>query len=275
MPAAGPPGRDVQFSLYELGTTSNVTDPGRLRQFRDAEKQQLREQAWAIAGVDVDVCFVSGDVDGRIIQHLADEGVLLVEGEGDIDADAIARATGAEVVSDLAQLVPDVLGNASRIARRNFNGDRRLVVESENARFVTVVMRGGTAHVIHELERTIEDALGVVGTVLDGGATVPGGGAAELEAARSVRNYAGGRTTAGLDATTGGIVEMEAAGVVEPLGVKTRALESATETAVTILRIDDVIAAGDLKGGGGDEAGGPGAPGAGGMGGPGGMGGAM
>jgi chaperonin GroEL (HSP60 family) len=224
------------------------------------------------------------------------------------------------VVSDLAQLVPDVLGSASRIARRNFNGDRRLVAESENARFVTVVMRGGTAHVIHELERTIEDALGVVGTVLDGGATVPGGGAAELEVARSVRNYAGGvegrqqlaveafadaldvlprtlaenaghdpvdalvdlrnrhaggRTTAGLDATTGGIVDMEAAGVVEPLGVKTRALESATETAVTILRIDDVIAAGDLKGGGGDGAGGPGAPGAGGMGGPGGMGGAM
>jgi len=74
---------------------------------------------------------------------------------------------------------------------------------------------------------------------------------------------------------------MEADGVVEPLRVKTQAIESATEAAVMILRIDDVIAAGDLKGGQGDdddEEGGPGGSGgAGGMpgGGMGGMGGGM
>lgn len=91
----------------------------------------------------------------------------------------------------------------------------------------------------------------------------------------------GRETAAGLDAYTGEVVNMEDEGVVEPLRVKTQAVESATEAAVMILRIDDVIAAGDLKGGasGDDEdegplAGGPGgAPG--GMGGMGGMGGAM
>jgi hypothetical protein len=63
-------------------------------------------------------------------------------------------------------------------------------------------------------------------------------------------------------------------GVVEPLRVKTQAVESATEAAVMILRIDDVIAAGDLKGGGtdnDDDGGAPGGPG----GAPGGMGGGM
>jgi len=78
---------------------------------------------------------------------------------------------------------------------------------------------------------------------------------------------------------------MEEDGVVEPLRVKTQAVESATEAAVMILRIDDVIAAGDLKGGQSDDddedAGGPGGPGGapggmgGGMGGMGGMGGGM
>ena len=79
---------------------------------------------------------------------------------------------------------------------------------------------------------------------------------------------------------------MEEDGVVEPLRVKTQAIESATEAAVMILRIDDVIAAGDLSGGqvdpddGGDDgpggAGGPGGMGGMcGMGGMGGMGGAM
>jgi chaperonin GroEL (HSP60 family) len=56
-------------------------------------------------------------------------------------------------------------------------------------------------------------------------------------------------------------------GVVEPLRVKTQAIQSAAEAAVMILRIDDVIAS---------KSGGPGGmPGAGGMGGPGGMPGGM
>ena len=51
-----------------------------------------------------------------------------------------------------------------------------------------------------------------------------------------------GCATAGVDVRTGEAVDMEAAGVVEPLRVKTQAISSATEAAVMILRIDDVIA---------------------------------
>ena len=51
-----------------------------------------------------------------------------------------------------------------------------------------------------------------------------------------------GVKTAGLDMATGGPVNMEEKGVVEPMRVKTQAINSATEAAVMILRIDDVIA---------------------------------
>ena len=69
--------------------------------------------------------------------------------------------------------------------------------------------------------------------------------------------------SAGLDMDTGKPVDMLKLGVVEPLRVKTQAIQSAAEAAVMIIRIDDVIAS---------KSGGPGgAPGAGGM--PGGMGG--
>jgi chaperonin GroEL (HSP60 family) len=58
---------------------------------------------------------------------------------------------------------------------------------------------------------------------------------------------------------------MKAAGVVEPLRVKTQAISSAAEAAVMILRIDDVIASSKAP----EPA--PGAGGPGGMGGMGGM----
>ncbi len=48
--------------------------------------------------------------------------------------------------------------------------------------------------------------------------------------------------SAGLDMDTGKPVDMLKLGVVEPLRVKTQAIQSAAEAAVMIIRIDDVIA---------------------------------
>ena len=58
--------------------------------------------------------------------------------------------------------------------------------------------------------------------------------------------------SAGLDMDTGEPVDMLKLGVVEPLRVKTQAINSAAEAAVMILRIDDVIASksGGAPGGG-------------------------
>jgi chaperonin GroEL (HSP60 family) len=51
-----------------------------------------------------------------------------------------------------------------------------------------------------------------------------------------------GVKSAGLNVYTGDVIDMWKEGVVEPLRVKTQAINSATEAAVMILRIDDVIA---------------------------------
>ncbi|WP_368409271.1 thermosome subunit beta [Halomarina litorea] len=81
-----------------------------------------------------------------------------------------------------------------------------------------------------------------------------------------------GQSRAGLNVFSGDVEDTFEAGVVEPAHAKEQALTSATEAANLVLKIDDIIAAGDLSTGGDDEEGG--APG-GGMGGMGGMGGGM
>ncbi|WP_368408617.1 thermosome subunit beta [Halorussus salilacus] len=76
---------------------------------------------------------------------------------------------------------------------------------------------------------------------------------------------------AGLDVYSGEVEDTFDAGVVEPAHSKEQAVSSATEAANLVLKIDDIISAGDLSTDKGDDEGG--APGAGGMGG--GMGGMM
>ncbi|ELZ37819.1 thermosome [Halorubrum saccharovorum DSM 1137] len=81
-----------------------------------------------------------------------------------------------------------------------------------------------------------------------------------------------GDTEAGLNVFTGEVENTTEAGVVETAHAKEQAIASAAEAANLVLKIDDIISAGDLSTGGDDDEGG--AP-AGGMGGMGGMGGAM
>jgi len=81
-----------------------------------------------------------------------------------------------------------------------------------------------------------------------------------------------GDESAGLDVFADEVVDTAEAGVVETAHAKEQAVASAAEAANLVLKIDDIISAGDLSTEGDDDEGG--APG-GGMGGMGGMGGAM
>jgi len=187
------------------------------------------------------------------------------------------------------------LGSAGAVIERKI-GENTMVeiggIENLN-KALTVVLRGSTSHIVEEVERAFDDAVGVVSLMGSNSGVVAGGGSTYVEIAASIREYASsvkGRrqlavmafadalevlpTTiaenAGLDPVDV-IMELRAShsitdneakyygvniddegsgiltanmlekGVVEPLKVVEQALLSATETAVMILRIDDVI----------------------------------
>ena len=64
-----------------------------------------------------------------------------------------------------------------------------------------------------------------------------------LDSLAALRAKTGQGKAFGLDMATGQPTDMMAAGIVEPLKVKTQAIKSATEAATMVLRVDDVIAA--------------------------------
>jgi len=310
----------IEVPETELDTEVNVTDPDQLQQFLDQEEAQLKEMVDDLKEAGADVVVTQKGIDDMAQHYLAQEGILAVRRAKKSTIQALSRSTGARIISNIADVNAEDLGFAGSVAQKDVAGDERIFVEDvEDAKAVTMILRGGTEHVADEVKRAIQDSLGVVAATLEDGKVLPGGGAPETQVALGLRDYAdsvggreqlavesfadaidvvprtlaenagldpidslvdlrsqhdGGATSAGLDAYTGEVVDMEEDGVVEPLRVKTQAIESATEAAVMILRIDDVIAAGDLKGGGddaGDDDEGPGGPG----GAPGGMGGGM
>ncbi|WP_416839933.1 thermosome subunit alpha [Haloferax sp. DFSO52] len=194
----------LEVQETKIDAEVNVTDPDQFQQFLDQEEKQLKEMVDKLVEVGADVVFVGDGINDMAQHYLAKEGILAVHHVTSADLKHLARATGGRVVSNLDDIEEDDLGFAGSVAEKDVGGDERIFVEGvEDAKSVTLILRGSTQHVVDELERAIEDALGVVRTTLEDGEVLPGGGAAEIELSIRLREFAnsvGGREQLAIEA---------------------------------------------------------------------------
>ncbi len=293
----------LEVKKTETDAEIRVTRPEQLRAFLDEEEDMLRKMVdkIVVAGANVVMCQKGID---DIAQHfLAKAGVYATRRVKKSDMDKLARATGGKVVTSIDDLTSTDLGAAGLVEERKIADEKMTFVEGcKDPKAVSLLVRGGTEHVVDEVERAVHDGVSVVGAAVEDGKVVAGGGACEIELAKQLREYAdtvGGREALAIDAFAdaveivprtlaenagldnidmlvdlrakhekpdgknmglnvyeGKVVDMFKNGVIEPLRIKTQAIKSASEAAVMILRIDDVVAA--TKKGAGPPAGGPG-----------------
>ena len=222
-------------------------------------------------------------------------GIFAIRRAKKSDMEALSKATGGRVVTNMDDLTFEDLGAAAKVEERKIGeSDMTFLTGCPEAKSVSVLLRGGTEHVVDEIRRAFDDAVGVVSVAWEDGTVLTGGGSVLAALSRDLRAYAesiGGREqmaieafasaleiiprtlaeNAGLDPVTtiielrkahsdgkaysginveeGGVMDMYEANVLEPLRVVEQAIQSATETAIMILRIDDVISSKGVSGG--------------------------
>src|SRR3989338_11183064 len=103
----------------------------------------------------------------------------------------LAKATGAKILSKLSDLSAEDLGKAGTVEEVRI-GDEQMtyVKDCVNPKAVTLLIKGGTEHVIDEIERAMKDALGDIAAALKVGRVVAGAGSTEMEVSRQLRDYA-------------------------------------------------------------------------------------
>ena len=116
----------------------------------------------------------------------------------------ISRATGATIVTNLDDLSTKELGKAGTVEEKKVGDeDMTYVMDCKNPKSVTILVRGGTEHVVDELERGLHDSLSVVKVALDDGKIITGGGSIATSIAMGLRDYAssvGGREQMAIEA---------------------------------------------------------------------------
>ncbi len=277
----------VEVKKTEVDAKIQITDPNQLASFLAEEENYIRGLVEKITASGANVLICQKGIDELAQHYLSKSGVFTIRRAKKSDMEALSKATGAQIVTNMDDLSPQDLGHAARVEERKIGeSDMTFVTGCPEAKSVSVLLRGGTEHVVDEIRRAFDDAVGVVSVAWEDGAVLTGGGSVLAALSRDLRTYAetiGGREqmaieafasaleiiprtlaeNAGLDPVTtlialrkahadgashaginvyeGGVVDMKDGNVLEPLRVVEQAIQSATETAIMILRIDDVI----------------------------------
>ena len=278
----------LEVKETEIDAKIQITDPNQLQGFIDQEEKMLKNLVEKIKAIGANVVFCQKGIDDYIQHLLAKNNILAARRVKRSDLEQISLATGAKIVSAIDSDVK--LGHAGVVEEEQVAEDNMIYIrDCKNPKAVTILVRGGSEHIIDEIKRVLEDAIGDLGAALKYKKVVSGAASSEMELVQELEKYSqelsgreqlavksfskaieiipatlaenagldpidvltelksahsAGQKNAGIDVFTGKIMDAWKNNVIEPLKIKTQAIQSASEVAIMILRIDDVIAAG-------------------------------
>jgi archaeal chaperonin len=280
----------IELKSTEIDAKIEITNPSQMQTFLQQEEDIIKSMVEKIAESGANVVFCQKGIDDLAQHFLTKKGIIALRRLKKSDLEALSRASGAKIVSRINDISEKDLGEAGRVEEKKINDEyMTFVTGCKNPKAVTILIRGGTDHIVDEAKRALSDAVGDVAIALKSGKVVAGAGAPEMEVARGLRKFAdslSGREQlavlafadsleiiprtlaenagldpidvltelnsaheknqiwAGVDVFSGKILDSWVNGIIEPLSIKIQAINSASEVARMILRIDDVITGG-------------------------------
>jgi thermosome len=279
----------LELKNPEIDTKISVSSPDQLQGFLNQEERLIKEMVNKVRSTNANVIFCQKGVDDFAQYLFSKAGIYVCRRVSKSDMEKLAKATNGKIVSNINELSPSELGEADIVEEVKHGEDTFTYVRGcKNPKAVTILIHGGTDHLIDEIERAIKDGFGVVASSLKTKLVVPGGGAIDIELARRLRHFGqslsgreqlavdefasalefipttlaenagldpidiltelksrhdAGDRNVGINLFNNKIENVLEARIIEPFKIKSQAINSASEVANMILRIDDVIAA--------------------------------
>jgi archaeal chaperonin len=194
----------LEIEKTEISAEIRINDPTQMKAFLDEENEMMKQMVAKIKKAGANVVLCQKGIDDTTQHYLAKEGILAVRRIKKSDMEKLARATGGKVITNLDDLKSEDLGKAGSAEERKIGDDKMVFIQGcKDPRSVSILIRAGLERLVDEAERALKDALSVVADVVQKPKTVTGGGAAEAEVAKKLRQYAtkvGGREQLAIEA---------------------------------------------------------------------------
>ena len=278
----------LEIKNPEIDTKISISTPEQLSGFLMQEEREIKGMVEKIISSGANVVFCQKGIDDFAQYLLSKSKIYACRRVSRSDMEKLSKATGGKIASNLKELSPSELGLAEIVEEVKHGNETFTYVRGcSNPKALTILIHGGTGHVLDEIERAMKDGIGDVVCSLKSGLVVPGGGAVEIELAKRLREFShglsgreqlaieefasalefipttlaenagldpievltelkskhdSGEKNAGINLFNNKVENMVQSKIIEPLKIKTQAINSATDVAIMILRIDDVIA---------------------------------
>jgi thermosome len=195
----------LEIEKTEFEAKININSPDQMKGFLQEEESMLREMTEKVARSGANVIFCEKGIDDIALHFLAKKNIMTIKSVSSGDMEKLAKATGGSIQASTKDISSQSLGEAKLVEEIKITGtDKRVCVrDCKDPHSVSVMIRGGSEHVVDEAERSFHDALCVVRDVVEDGKIVAGGGAPEAETAKQLRDYAvkvGGREQLAIEA---------------------------------------------------------------------------
>ncbi len=181
----------IEVKDLETDAKIKLTDPAQMQAFIEQEEQMVKDMVDQVVASGANVIFCQKGIDDLAQHLLAREGIIAVKRVRKSDMERLGKATGGQLVTNIEDLKPEDLGKAGKVYEKKIFDEILIFVEEcDDPKAVSLILRGSTRHVAEEIERAVEDAIGVVAATVEDGKVVAGGGAPEVAIAKGLKEYA-------------------------------------------------------------------------------------
>ncbi|GBG25737.1 T-complex protein 1 subunit epsilon [Hondaea fermentalgiana] len=163
------------------------------RALYEQEQKYYRDMVKMCKDSGANTVFCQWGMEDDSLGVLVQEKLPAVRWVGGVEVELLAMATGARIVPRFEEITPEKLGRAGKVREVQFGTtkERMMYIEDcQNAKTVTVFVRGGNKMVVDEGKRSLHDAMCVTRNLIKDNRIVYGGGSAEVACSLAISDYA-------------------------------------------------------------------------------------
>jgi T-complex protein 1 subunit theta len=250
-------GCSIEASSPETKGVVVIKNADELKAYNKGEEKMMEEMVKGIADSGAKVVVSGGSISEIALHFIQKFGLLAVRIPSKFELRRLCKAVGASAMVAVGPPPAAVLGYCDSVSVQELSS--RLVTvfrqdAGEDSGISTIVLRGATMNMMDDMERAIDDAANVAGLeayafhkFAEALECVPrtlaensGQNATHIVAALYAAHQAG-KGSVGVDVDGEGSKDAVAAGILDSLAVKSSAIKLAAETAITVLRVDQII----------------------------------
>src|SRR5271157_416202 len=169
---------------------AQIKDPAKLKEFEQFREEYYKSLAENFSKQDINIILCQKKINEAFFDACANLGVIALDLVGEKELKTLSKMLNVGTISVLEDITENDIGHADFAEFRHMPHQDLFFLTCKNSPIVTFLLRGGTDHVLSELQEVLKSSLKVTLQSMQDKKVLPGGGALESEIARALKQYA-------------------------------------------------------------------------------------